>query len=63
MNANQSQPARTTRKLTLGSPKAPTVIPANTDTTARYSAGSETLVVITYQGRSHLVPVTAVRFL
>lgn len=62
VDTNENRPARTTRPIRLGD-RNKTTIPTNTDTTARYSAGNETLVVISYKGRSHLVPTTAVRFL
>lgn len=64
MNNNEAQPARTTREITtrvhgLGM----VTIPANTDTTARWSTGNEDLLVIKYQGKSALVKPSAVRFL
>jgi hypothetical protein len=54
------QPATTTRQIKRAG-QAP--IPANTDTTAYYSSGSEVMVVIKFEGVSLVVPTTAVRFL
>lgn len=53
-------PARTTRSIKVS---ATVTIPANTDTTARHSNGQTPLVVVAYQGKTYLVPTTAVRFL
>lgn len=53
-------PATTSRPIRLSSG---VVIPANTDTTAKFSAGNRALVVIQYEGRMHLVPTAAVRFI
>jgi len=56
----QPEPAVTTRNIRLADG---TTIPARTDTTAQPSVGNKNLVVIFFQGRAHLVPVTAVRYL
>lgn len=65
MNATtEPQPARITRDITVRVYGLGMVtIPANYETTARWSTGSEDLLVVKYEGKSALVKPSAVRFL
>jgi hypothetical protein len=54
-----AQPVITTRDIKLADG---TVVPANTETTAAISAGNSPKVAVKLNGKTVLVPVTAVRF-